>query len=181
MYYLTISGRNEVCSPSAKKMHSFAYTRSRDEHNDDSISLYLDYVNYLLLQYPKKDRKNVSEMTAGFQQAINEIDDLDMDDKDVGFNLLYKNVFNMPGIQEMKSQPVALALAKYFLENFQYLPKPAVPLILTLTENYKPSNNLTKGKYMRTEKSHAGQNLNIGSPFKTKSQAKQEVTIVNNS
>ena len=89
----------------------------------------LDYLDQLLLQYPTESRQTASEIVGGFQEAIDDIEDINMDDMDEAYNMLYQNLMTMPTFQGIQSRLAAITLAKFFLDKFQYLPTPSIPLI----------------------------------------------------
>ena len=91
----------------------------------------LEYLNQLLLQYPDESRQTASDIVGGFQDAIDDIEDINMDDMDEAYNMLYQNLMTMPTFQGIQSRLAAITLAKFFLEKFQYLPTPSIPLIQT--------------------------------------------------
>lgn len=95
----------------------------------------LEYLNQRLLQYPDESRQKASEIVSGFHEAIDDIEDINMDDMDEAYNMLYQNLMTMPTFQGIQSRLAAITLAKFFLEKFQYLPTPSIPLIQTNETN----------------------------------------------
>ena len=99
----------------------------------------LEYLNQLLLRYPEESRQIASDIVGGFQEAIDDIEDINMDDMDEAYNMLYQNLMTMPTFQGIQSRLAAITLAKFFLEKFQYLPTPSIPLIQTSESHSSPS------------------------------------------
>ena len=91
----------------------------------------LEYLNQLLLRYPEESRQIASDIVRGFQEAIDDIEDINMNDMDETYNMLYQNLMTMPRFQGIQSRLAAITLAKFFLEKFQYFPTPSIPLIQT--------------------------------------------------
>ena len=82
-------------------------------------------MNQLLLRYPEESRQIASDIVGGFQEAIDDIEDINMDDMDEAYNMLYQNLMTIPTFQGIQSRLAAITLAKFFLEKFQYLPTPS--------------------------------------------------------
>lgn len=132
----------------------------------------MEYLNQLLLRYPENSRHTASEIVGGFQEAIDDIEDINMDDMDEAYNMLYQNLMTMPTFQGIQSRLAAITLAKFFLEKFQYLPTPSIPLIQTSESNSSPnpsaisrspsidSNDLSRGRAVHSPASENVGHLN---------------------
>ena len=121
---------------STGKKYTSANIRARDEKNENSTKFMLECLNTKLLEYSVEERETASKMDDGFTAAMadtylemNDMEDLDMEDKDEAFNKLYQNIVTLPEFCGIQSRLVAIILAKFFLENFKYLPTPSIPLI----------------------------------------------------
>ena len=81
--------------------------------------------------FPEESRKIASDIVEGFQEAVEQIEDLNMEDMDEAYNILYSNLMNQSSIKGVQSQSslAAITIAKFFLEKFQYVPHPALALI----------------------------------------------------
>ena len=104
----------------------------------------LTYLNQLLSQYPEKSRQTAFEIVGGFQEAIDDIEDINMDDMDEAYNMLYQNLMTMPTFQGIQSRLAAITLAKFFLDKFQYLPTPSIPLIQSSDTSNSLPNAVTQ-------------------------------------
>ena len=102
----------------------------------------MEYLNHLLLQYPDESRQTASDIVGGFQEAIADMEDISMDDMDEAYNTLYQNLMTMPTFQDIQSRLAAITLAKFFLNEFQYLPSPSIHVIqsseVTTDSNQNP-------------------------------------------
>ena len=126
---------NDFPSSTTKKCGS-ADICARDEQHENPSKYALEFLNNQLLQYSLEDRETASKMDAGFNESMadiylemNDEDDLDMEDKDKAFNKLYQSIMTLPEFRVIKSRLVAIILAKFFVENYHYLPTPSIPLI----------------------------------------------------
>ena len=111
------------------KKDTSADMHSRDEQHAGLRKLSLGFLSHLLLQYQIKDRQAASDMIGGFQEAMNEVDDENMNDKDKMFEMLYLNIITLRRFHGIQSRLAAITLAIFFVENFQYLPIASIPLI----------------------------------------------------
>ena len=137
IYHLHISGENRASPSSTTKNNPGPNIRSKPEEHEGISKLTLEYLNQLLLKYPDDSRQTASEIVGGFQDAIDDIEDINMDDMDEAYNMLYQNLMTMPTFQGIQSRLAAITLAKFFLQKFQYLPTPSIPLI----QNTEPPNS----------------------------------------
>ena len=120
---------NTFSRSSRTKKDASADTRSRDEQHAGLRKFTLGFLSHLLLQYPNKDRQAASDMVGGFQEAMNDIDNLDMNDKDKMFEMLYLNIITLQRFRGIQPRLAAITLANFFLKNFKYLPTASIPLI----------------------------------------------------
>jgi hypothetical protein len=133
---LHILGQNNDFPPSTRKKDTSEDIRARDEQHENPSKYALEFLNNQLLQYSLEDRETASKMDAGFNESMadiylemNDEEDLDMEDKDKAFNKLYQSILTLPEFRVIKSRLVAIILAKFFVENYHYLPTPSIPLI----------------------------------------------------
>jgi hypothetical protein len=100
----------------------------------------LEYLNQLLLEYPNDSLRTASDVVSGFQDAIDELEDITMDDMDEAFTELHHSIMTMPTFHGIQSRLAAITLSTFFVEKFKYLPAPAIPLIeMRDTSNSIPS------------------------------------------
>ena len=73
--------------------------RYRNEKKENSTKFMLECLNTKLLEYSVEERETASKMDAGFTAAMadtylemNDMEDLDMEDKDEAFNKLFQKI-----------------------------------------------------------------------------------------
>ena len=120
------------------KKNSSAEICSRDGRSSVPPKFTREFLTDLLLQYPIKDQQAASDMVIGFQEAMHDIEDLDIRNMDKMFKMLYLNIIALEKFSSIESRLAAITLAKFFLENFHYLPTASIPLI----EHKKESKNI---------------------------------------
>ena len=73
----------------------------------------LHLLNQLLSKYSEKRRQTASEIVRRFQEAIDNIHLINMDDMGEAYTMLYKNFMTMPTFQGIQSRLAAVSLAKF--------------------------------------------------------------------
>ena len=76
----------------------------------------ISLLNEFMEEYAEEDQNSVKEIIAGFQEAINEIEDFKMDNKIEGFNLLHFGLMGLPIFEHLQPQLITIALLKFFVE-----------------------------------------------------------------
>ena len=89
-----------------------------------------EYLDGLLSTFPDQSRRTAQEIVAGFQDAIDQIEDINMEDMDEAYTMLYQNLLTMDAFQgNNDSLLAAITLAKFFLDHFNYMPSKSIDII----------------------------------------------------
>jgi hypothetical protein len=167
MYYFYISGENRASPSSTTKNNPAPTINSRHQQHEGISKVTLEYLNQLLLQYSNDSRQTASDIVGGFKDAIDDIEDLNMDDMDEAYNMLYQNLMTMQPFQGIQSRLAAITLAKFFLEKFQYLPTPSIPLIQSSEATNSHPNSLPKSRSSSIDTNEVSQPRTQSSPVST--------------
>ena len=131
-----------VFSSSATKNPATPNTRSRKrygtfphEKDEGTREVTMAHLNQLLLKYPPASRQTAYDIVGGFQDAIDDIEDINLDDMDEAYTVLYQSLTTMSTFRGIHSRLAGITLAKFFVHNYQYLPSPSMPFIQNCEAN----------------------------------------------
>ena len=108
-----------------------------------------EYLDGLLSTFPDQSRRTAQEIVAGFQDAIDQIEDINMEDMDEAYAMLYENLLTMDAFRgNNNSLLAAITLAKFFLDHFKYMPSKSIDIIKKdekrNNRSLKPSSHTTE-------------------------------------
>lgn len=121
LYYFHITGilPNKTKNPT-----------SPTEQKGNAMNETLAIINQCLAQYPEESMRICSDIVAGVVDAVDEMEDIHMDDMDESYNMLYRNIMkNHIAYKNITSRLAAITLAKVFIEQFDHVPAASLPHI----------------------------------------------------
>ena len=90
--------------------------------SDLEFRIQLKLINRALLKYPEEEQKLSSTILEGFQNAMDEMDNFNLNDIDLAYNMLYVGHMTLPNYNFSQFHVIAVTLAKFFVQEFRSLP-----------------------------------------------------------